>query len=378
MLENYHVISQISTEPDVIFECVINPLIAEALENLKIIITSRHEPNWINNLKQSFILLSQQDLWFTPQEVKQFVIKLGFSQSGTDALPAALFDRHQGHPLKTHWGLATLAQQETLSVINLQDTVRDYVEIYLNHLAATEVGFILKLAILPTMLSPLCAAVIQSEDVTVQLRAFADEGLLIRRDQSSGHTVLIHAHEEVRRVLLALLHERYSQKEIYTLYSQAAAWLEQQDRVDEAIDLCQKGGFPQLAIDLVDKYVQQVIGRSELSKLTRWLAGFSEIEVNTNGILLLIAGVLSGYNAAPIATTNDLFACAYKMLLEKHNERAEWVRLECAFASVYLEQGELMLELLNQIEVEQLSPDLCAIYHHYQMLANDWVEGVSS
>ncbi|MEZ4664817.1 MAG: LuxR C-terminal-related transcriptional regulator, partial [Caldilineaceae bacterium] len=144
-------------------------------------------------------------------------------------------------------------------------------------------AFLLRTALLDRFCAPLCAALLPAQNggaaeqighMQQMLEELEQANLFVIRLDDERHWYRYH--HLFGEFLRKRLDDELPLAERQELYGRAALWFDAQEQDDEAIQYALHSGDQCLIADLIQKYVQISMGRSELHKILRWLAAMRQ------------------------------------------------------------------------------------------------------
>ena len=249
---------------------------------MHLVLSSRMDPPWpLAKLRADRQLaeLHAEELRFSPTEVAGF-----FAHALGDMLDArattALERRTEGWIAGLQMALISIQglilSQGDAAVWRFIDSftgsnryVLDYLlEEVLHQQSPATLAFLLRTSILERLSAPLCDAVTADTTGEQMLRDLEQANLfLIALDQERNWYRYHHLFADLLR---DRLHRRWPD-EIPTLHRRAGRWFEAAGLLDEAFVHALAAGDTEIAADLVERKGMELIERSEISALARWL-----------------------------------------------------------------------------------------------------------
>lgn len=315
ILDDYHTINHTDIHDTVTF------VIDHLPPTLQIVIATRADPplplgRW--RVRGQLLELRAADLRFTPDEAAVFLNeRMGLNLTRDDVV--ALEARTEG------W-IAGL-QLAALSMQGRRDThefvqaftgshrfVLDYlVEEVLNRQPPDIQTFLLHTSILDRLCGPLCDAVADRAGSQAVLDQLQRSNLfLIALDDDRFWARYHHLFADLLRARL----QQLQPTSVPQLHRRAAAWLEQQGYVVEAMPHALAAGDLELAADLIERHMVALMTRGEMSTLLRWLKLLPETVTRRRPWLLAAEGWIYTF-AGSVELVEPLAKQAEQLLREQ-------------------------------------------------------------
>ncbi|MEJ2262597.1 MAG: LuxR C-terminal-related transcriptional regulator [Anaerolineales bacterium] len=217
-------------------------------------------------------------LRFSLEEGDRFLNQVqGLNLSRADL--QSLIGRTEGWIAGLQMASLTLKRKVDASVY-IQDFAgsHDYIADYLtdeviNQLPEHIHDFLLRTSILDRLSGSLCDAVTGQQDSQHILKQLKGANLFVVSLDDESQWYRYH------RLFSDLLHQRLLQSKpqvVPDLYLKASEWFETNGFMDHAIDYSLRGRHFQRAVVLIEQVAEQIIERSEIAMLLRWLDGLPE------------------------------------------------------------------------------------------------------
>jgi LuxR family maltose regulon positive regulatory protein len=242
--------------------------------------------------------LRQADLCFTPEEAATFLNQaMGLSVSADDV--ATLTARTEGWIAGLHMAAVSMQGQDAGHLAEFVQAftgshryVLDYlVEEVLQRQPEAIQHFLLQTSILHRLSGSLCDALFgEGEEKPTD-----SQSILEYLDRSNLFVVPLDDRREwyrYHRLLADLLQKRLRQWEpdrVPALYGRASAWHEQRGQVAEAIQYALSGQAFERAARLIEQSAQEILMRSQVATLLRWIEGLPENLVHARPTLSIYA-----------------------------------------------------------------------------------------
>ncbi len=307
VLDDYH---EISSQP-------VHDMMAFFLEHLpdsvRVIITTRMDPPLpVARLrgKGQLAELRAADLRFTPDEIALFLSRFTgqtFSAGDIDALAA----RTEGWIAGLKMAAVSLRGRDDVEKYIRAFTgsnryILDYlVEEVLKRQPQDIQSFLLDTSILKRLSGPLCDAVCARTDSQAILEYIEKANLFIVPLDSERKWYRYH------HLLTDLLRQRLAQADpqrITALHANAGRWYEQNGYIDEAVEHAFLAGSHREASGLILSHIEEIMARSELVTLLRWIDSLPEEIVRAQPLLCAyhaLAMLLTGCPAEEVAARLD-------------------------------------------------------------------------
>lgn len=279
--------------------------------NLKIIVTSQHEPDWpLLKMKAagSLIEIRAGDLAFSCAEASELLRKMSV-RSFTEAEVQDLVTRSEGWVFGLQ--LAAIAASER-SGSHLQETHDQYVSEYLfsevfSTLPSELQDFLLEISILDTLHADLCAYITNRSNAQQLLASLERRNLFLlpvggQNDWHRFHHLFLE--------LLRTRHHQLPESKKLMLHTKASEWYEKHGFITAAVDHALRAESYDRVVTLVEKNLFQLLDQSELIKQ-------SELVSQLPATILHSRPELSIANAWLLAYSGD---CAQA---EKHLQDAQ-------------------------------------------------------
>ena len=338
--------------------------------------------------------LRAQDLRFTSEETAALLVDawgLNLPEGGVSALA----ERTEG------W--ATGLQLAALSVRGTSDPVRfiagftgshryvlDYLtEEVLERQPDPVRSFLLETSILERLSGPLCDAITGDSNGQQMLESVERANLFLIALDDERRWYRYH------RLFADLLQVRLQERDggrLPELYRRAAAWCDEHGLVDDAVRYALAGGDAPSAARIVERHVDEVLGRGEGSTLRRWLSTLpSEVVRSRPGLCLMQA--ITAFNAGHLGSA-EAFLDDAERALRVSDRKSEPepafvmmpegplamipVTIASARASIATARGEpeqaraLLQEVVTRLAESDRAPSLSV---RWNLALVDWMEG---
>ena len=290
VLDDFHTIREAAIHH------LIGDVVRESPENLRLVISSRHDPPLPlarHRASGELMEVRAADLRFTATEAERYlrecmVLDLDASAAAqltaqTEGWPAGLYlaglyVRHSG---STHGGSADVNGENRY--------VMDYlVNEVLAQLPVSVQEFLIKTSILEELCQPLCEAVLGGPALTSDgqpiLEWLEQNGIFVLPADEQGHWY--RCHYLFKRMLRMRLERETPPNEVAALQYRASAWLEENGHLDEALRHALQSNITE-AVRFFAEHRHELLNRSERYRLERWLQMFPDSVIQAHPDLLL-------------------------------------------------------------------------------------------
>jgi len=300
VLDDYHVIESPAVHDSVAF------LLQHLPPGLRLVIAGRSDPPIALTLMRGRGQLTElraQDLRFTPEEAAALLLE-AWSLDLPEQSVAALAERTEGWI--TGLQLAALSLRGSTDPVRLiagftgsHRYVLDYLtEEVLERQPESVRSFLLETSILERLSGPLSDAVTGRSDGQSMLESLERANLfLVALDEERRWYRYHRLFSDLLRVRLA---ER-DRGRTAELHRNAAAWCEDHGLVDDAVRHSLAVGDAPWAAEIVERHVDETLGRGEGDTLRRWLSALSPEAVRSRPGLCLVQAITL-YNAGHLAS----------------------------------------------------------------------------
>jgi len=300
----------------------VDALIAFPPPHLRVVLTSRSTPNLaLDRLRALGRLLEidPTDLAFTDDEAREFLRRV-LTDEPASGFVNRVVRMAEGWPTMLH--LTALVASHGVADVDeahLVSAARRHAVAYLgvnlvDSLSSQQRAFLYRIA-LPERVSPALANVLTSDLALSRptahlLESVSAEGFFLI--PLGEERAWFRFHSIFRAFLLERLLEEVAPDGVRSLHLRAAAWFEQQGRIDEAIDHALEAGDDGLASRIVIEHAQQAIAGDQWREFDRWLRLIPDSAFQSSIELVLIRGWLH-----QISGRYDLLASTIKAASEQ-------------------------------------------------------------
>src|SRR5215831_19086289 len=299
VLDDYHVIESPAVHDSVAF------LLQHLPPGLRLVIAGRSDPPIALTLMRGRGQLTElraQDLRFTPEEAAALLLE-AWSLDLPEQSVAALAERTEGWI--TGLQLAALSLRGSTDPVRLiagftgsHRYVLDYLtEEVLERQPESVRSFLLETSILERLSGPLSDAVTGRSDGQSMLESLERANLFLVALDEERHWYRYH------RLFADLLRVRLEERDggrTGELHRKAAAWCEEHGLVDEALRHSLAASDAHWAAEIVERHVDETLGRGEGDTLRRWLAALSPEALRSRPGLCLVQAITL-FNAGHLA-----------------------------------------------------------------------------
>lgn len=286
------------TNPDI--HELLGKLLHYSLPHFQLILISRFNlPSQLSKLRAQsrLIELRAKDLRFSTTEVADFIEKLLPTLSDTETIKI-LAEKTEGWPVGLR--LATIAirrwgvDDHLPAVLQVENAyILEYLvnEVLARQPAAVR-DFLLKSSILDRFCAPLCAAMMDTESLDLNiLQQLEREGLFI--ESLDNQNEWFRYHHLFMDMLRHLLQERFQASDVAVLHLQASNWLAANGFLEDAIDHALASGDRQAAAMILTKQSRLLINDERWLLLESLLNKFPSAFINEDPNLLLVLAWLN-------------------------------------------------------------------------------------
>src|SRR5215472_1044286 len=300
VLDDYHVITSPAVHDSVVF------VLEHPPPGLRVVIASRTDPPLALPLMRARGQLTElrgQDLRFTSEEASS-LLREAWKLDLPEQSVAALAERTEGWAAGLQ--LAALSLRGASNPLRLiagftgsHRYVLDYLtEEVLERQPDSVRGFLLETSILERLSGPLADAVTGRSDGQLMLETLERANLFLVALDEERHWYRYH------RLFADLLRVRLEERDrglTGELHRRAAAWCEEHGLVDEALRHSLAARDAHRAAEIVERHVDEILGRGEGATLRRWLSALSTDAVRSRPGLCLMQAI-AAFNAGHLTS----------------------------------------------------------------------------
>lgn len=228
-------------------------------------------------------VLHADDLRFSSDEVRAFFGQ-GIGPQINEAELTTIMSRTEGWPAALELFRLSLDSPQVRS--DLTDIAeyrpRDLAEYLTDNVLGLQTpelqDFLLRTSVLPQFSAELCEAVTGRDDARTMLDTVARSGLFLRNLDGSGQWFKYHG------LFASFLAEQFERRQspaaVRDIHRRAACWLQDHERLDDALHHALAAGDVEHAADLLEGWSAQLIADAQLITMERWLERlpFAQIE----------------------------------------------------------------------------------------------------
>lgn len=289
VLDDYHLIDS----PDI--QRFMQFLIDHQPSNLHLVIATRADPHLsIAKLRASGEVaeLRTADLRFDADQSERYLVETRGLKISSEAV-RKLTEKTEGWVAGLH--LASIALQSSEDAAGFveafsgsQEFVADFLMEEVFRLQTNEIqDFLLSTSFLKRFRASLCEAVTKHENSTDMLEALRSSNIFLFPLGESGDW--FRYHHLFADLLQKRLRKQRSPEEVSTLYRRASAWCDKNGHPHEAIDYALEEGHDEQAADILESFAKDLIRRSEVITLRRWIHKLPREQITQRPQLALYA-----------------------------------------------------------------------------------------
>lgn len=317
VLDNYHRVQ------DEYLDDLFSYLIEHTPDNIRFILTSRHQLNW--SLRKQWIdksllaAVSENTLALTLQECLLLASKWGLSldqehlqqilkiTNGWPILLTTLFRDHTSTQMSSLLGSYVQPLQIIHTVLKGELSKEENPRV---------LSFLYQTSILNELETRVCNHVLNISDATTLL-FHPSTSYFLEQITTPTKIIFRHSHDIIRDFLESELERNYSKEEIEMLYMRLAEFYQAEEQWGEAIAIyCQRQQFT-MAISLLREQAPFLISASDLMTLEQWLNYFPTEWLEKDPSLLINRGFVLMHQRSPIA--EDYLLKAQSLFIQQNN-----------------------------------------------------------